>query len=334
MKKSLRISFVIPTLNAEFFLQDCLQSIRKQTYPQRLIEIVIVDGGSTDNTIRIAKSFDARIIKNTKVFQEPGKTLGTAHATGEIIFYVDADNILVETKWLENILEPFITEKNITGLIPQTVPDMQSHPIDRYFGYLFTDPFTWFVYGKSANPRNYNSIYKPIKKTNNYCVYQFHSNQLPLFGFAQGVGVIKSLGHGAGGYSDDMLSGVYAMLHGKYFAYVPGSTLYHHHILTMKEYINKYTWRVKNNLQQRYKNVGIKLRTPYFSRIRKLRMYLFLPYALLIIPATIDSIFLSIKHKTTIMLIHPLMSFMMAVIIIKETLLFLLGINRQIGTYE
>ena len=45
-----KVSFLIPTLNAEGILENCLQSIRRQDYPQDLIEIVVADGGSADAT--------------------------------------------------------------------------------------------------------------------------------------------------------------------------------------------------------------------------------------------------------------------------------------------
>ncbi|KXK09736.1 MAG: putative teichuronic acid biosynthesis glycosyltransferase TuaG [candidate division WS6 bacterium OLB21] len=61
MDKKLTVSIVIPTLNSERYLADTLQSISKQT--QKVDEIIIVDGGSTDGTQSIVKSFEAKFLK-------------------------------------------------------------------------------------------------------------------------------------------------------------------------------------------------------------------------------------------------------------------------------
>ncbi len=45
------ISVVIPTLNAQKYLDECLNALLMQDYPRDRVEIVIVDGGSTDRTL-------------------------------------------------------------------------------------------------------------------------------------------------------------------------------------------------------------------------------------------------------------------------------------------
>ena len=89
------VSIVIPTKNSESFLDRCLSSIRKQTYKR--IEIVLVDGYSTDSTIKIANKYDARIfLYEPKVakgfFDAPyRRNYGVAKSKGKYIYIVDAD---------------------------------------------------------------------------------------------------------------------------------------------------------------------------------------------------------------------------------------------------
>ena len=53
--KNIVITVVMPTYNSEHTIEKALQSIRNQTYPQDSIEILVVDGGSTDKTLSIAQ---------------------------------------------------------------------------------------------------------------------------------------------------------------------------------------------------------------------------------------------------------------------------------------
>jgi len=47
---------ITPTYNSERTLQDCLESIKHQDYPD--VEIIIADGGSTDSTLEIARNYE------------------------------------------------------------------------------------------------------------------------------------------------------------------------------------------------------------------------------------------------------------------------------------
>lgn len=101
------VSFVIPTLNAAGYLEACLQAIRMQSFPQERIEILVCDGGSTDATVRIAQRFGARIIENPARTAEAGKARGVAAATSPIAVFIDSDNEIVGTDWLQRMVRPF-----------------------------------------------------------------------------------------------------------------------------------------------------------------------------------------------------------------------------------
>ena len=60
-----KISFITLTYDAGNLFNELLNSINKQDYPKNLFEILIIDGGSTDNTLKIAKKHDVKI-KNNK----------------------------------------------------------------------------------------------------------------------------------------------------------------------------------------------------------------------------------------------------------------------------
>src|ERR1700722_17191388 len=57
-----RVTFIIPVLNAAGLLENCLQSIPRQDYPQEKFEIIVGDAGSTDGTRELAKNFGALVV--------------------------------------------------------------------------------------------------------------------------------------------------------------------------------------------------------------------------------------------------------------------------------
>lgn len=95
MTKSPLVSIVIPTLNAADYLENCLQSIKLQSY--RKIEVIIVDGGSTDNTLKIAKKFKTKIfhfdpnLPPDKYAATHRRNYGVKKSAGEYIYYIDSD---------------------------------------------------------------------------------------------------------------------------------------------------------------------------------------------------------------------------------------------------
>lgn len=107
------VSFVIPTYNAQKYLGKCLASIKKQNYPENKIEIFIIDGGSTDETLSIARKYKVKILKNPYRDAESGKSIGIQASKGEIIALVDADNELVENYWLQSMVKPLIENSSI-----------------------------------------------------------------------------------------------------------------------------------------------------------------------------------------------------------------------------
>ena len=56
-----KISILIPTYNSEKYIEKCLNSVISQTYPN--IEIIIIDGGSTDKTLDIVKKYFFKHLK-------------------------------------------------------------------------------------------------------------------------------------------------------------------------------------------------------------------------------------------------------------------------------
>lgn len=319
MKQNPTVTFIIPTLNAAHILPRCLSAIRSQRYPQRKVEIIVADGGSTDNTRALARVFGAKVIDNPEVWHEPGKAKASNIAKGELLFFTDADNILASRDWLTMMVKPFIeNRKTVKGFLPQTEPPPDSHPLNRYLGYLFTDPFTWFIYQSAANPKDYHHLYQPIKKTQNYLLYKFTVHNHPLFGLSQGVGTAASFQRGSLGHSDDILSGIKVIDEGGIIAYVPKAVVYHYHVNGWISFIQKYQLRIRNNFQRTVKGMGFTNREKFMNTDRRVRKLLFIPHALTIIGPTIAAIGLARRNRDSVMFLHIPATIIIAILIMYE----------------
>ena len=85
----------MPVHNAEKYLAETINSILKQSYKN--LEILLVDDGSTDQSMKIAASFDderIRLLSNTgRHSAADARNLGIKESTGRYIAYLDADDI-------------------------------------------------------------------------------------------------------------------------------------------------------------------------------------------------------------------------------------------------
>jgi hypothetical protein len=86
-----RVSFVIPVLNDARRLALCLQSIRRNLAAHGLVEIVVVDNGSTDQSPDVARRSGAVVVSGHGQVSAL-RNLGARHATGDILAFVDADH--------------------------------------------------------------------------------------------------------------------------------------------------------------------------------------------------------------------------------------------------
>lgn len=102
------ISIIIPTYNSARSLARCLESIKAQDYPAEKMEIILIDAGSTDATLDIAaKTGVTKVLPNPLKTGEAGKAVGIEAASGEIIAFIDSDNILDGNDWLKKMALPF-----------------------------------------------------------------------------------------------------------------------------------------------------------------------------------------------------------------------------------
>lgn len=94
-----KVSVIVPVYNVETYLRDCLDSLLAQTIDHELMEVLLINDGSTDSSLKICKEY-AELFSMFKVFSQENagvstaRNLGIKNAVGKYIMYLDSDDIL------------------------------------------------------------------------------------------------------------------------------------------------------------------------------------------------------------------------------------------------
>lgn len=103
------VSVITPSFNQGKFIEDTLCSIMKQDYPN--IEHLVLDGGSTDNTITILREYDTKYnlkwLSEADEGQSDAINKGFRMAKGEIIYWLNSDDVIFDTKVVSYVVETF-----------------------------------------------------------------------------------------------------------------------------------------------------------------------------------------------------------------------------------
>ncbi|HUP72990.1 MAG TPA: glycosyltransferase [Acidimicrobiales bacterium] len=138
MSRSSRlVSVVIPVLNEELDIGGCLAALASQTFPPERMEILLVDGGSTDATVEVARAaaerhgLTLRALPNPLQLQSAGLNVGLASAAGEVVVRVDARSI-VGSNHVERCVE-VLSERPDVGAVggAQIARERSSRLVDR-----------------------------------------------------------------------------------------------------------------------------------------------------------------------------------------------------------
>ena len=121
MKKQPLVSIIIRTKNEERWVNLCLEKINLQEYKNK--EIIIVDNYSADKTIEKIEKFKIKKIIKLKTYL-PGKALnlGIKNSNGQIIVIISAHCIPVNNKWLSNLVQVMISNKDCAGVYGRQEP--------------------------------------------------------------------------------------------------------------------------------------------------------------------------------------------------------------------
>lgn len=127
----MKISVIIPTRNAEEYMNDLLNKLYNQT--KQIDEIIVIDTASKDRTIEICKQFDkvkTIQIKQSEFDHGGTRNLGARNAKGEYIIFLTQDAIPENEYFVENILKPF-NDLNVAAVYGRQIAREDATPIER-----------------------------------------------------------------------------------------------------------------------------------------------------------------------------------------------------------
>lgn len=142
-----RISIIMPTLNAEAILENCLGSVARQTYPREKIQLLLADAHSKDRTRQIAAQFGATVLDDNGKNMEEGKRLALRHATGDYIVFLDADNEITHPDYLELAIRGLAANPQALGVESYYLPSPKMTAFCAYLTALLhiSDPIAWLM---------------------------------------------------------------------------------------------------------------------------------------------------------------------------------------------
>ena len=109
------ISIIIPTLNESGFLKNTIENIFKKAHSREVLQIIVVDASSTDDTLNSIKDLDVTAFSESSFQLKKYESLnfGIKEANGEYLLFLDADTILPEN--FDQFIIKNLSETNIVG---------------------------------------------------------------------------------------------------------------------------------------------------------------------------------------------------------------------------
>ena len=308
------ISIIMPTFNSEKTIKEALQSIRNQKFDQRMVEILVIDGGSTDKTLEIAQSFGATILNNEQREPEAAKTLGILNAKGIWGAFLDSDEAFLNIESFKNRISFLGDHKDIYYLATSGILNPgDATGVVCYSNYI-GDPFSNFVY---HHYNGYNRVatglklFKNKKEDEGVIFYFSKEDQLPLY---DAKGDFFSISMARECYEEatdkrNVAANLYDRLMNKTHcsAILFEDAIFHDSRMTIKIYASKLKWRVLNNLFGNENGVGFEARKNQESNSKlKLRQFIWILYCVSIIIPFIEGIILAVKNKKIFFVSHLL----------------------------
>lgn len=345
MKKLPLISIIIPTYNSDETLTKVLESIQKQTYPSRLVEVLVIDGGSTDETLRIAKKYKAKVLFNRKQHQVYAKFIGQMKAKGKYIMHLDSDEVIENKKSIEIKINAFLKHDDVKAIVPSghKTPSGVS-AVNRIIN-DFGDPFSFYMYGFSFNSQFFinqlKSKFKVLFENKDVVIIDFQkSKQIPGIEMSA-TGMVLDREYLLNTFPQvkkypRLISQTFFLYveRGTYVGFTKNDPIIHYSASSWIKYLKKIRSRILNNVYMtEMGKSAFSGRTQFYSNSFAIKKLLFIPYSVtFLLPLTVG-ITLSITRKSIVFLSYPFLCLYISYLVMYYSFLKAIGRTPQIKGY-
>lgn len=336
--KNIAISVVMPTFNSEHTIEKALQSIRNQTFPQEQLEILIVDGGSTDKTISIAKKYECIILNNPKTQPEFAKYIGIQNAKGTYCIFLDSDEVLTHVNSFKVKFDLFQKNNEIKNCLIGGLINPPKYPFINEYASHIGDPFSYFMYGIDAGNyrQSLENKFKSKVRIAHFTIYKRTNETLPI---CDGGGHFFDLLYLKENFDindEKMVSTIFDAMVSKtkQFAVLDDDFVLHYSNTSIKKYISKIKWRVIGNIHYAHEVVtGFSEREKAQSYFFKFKKLLFIPLTILLVWPLYSSVILIMNKRDFLYALHVLFSLYTALLILFYYVLKILKIKPAVTHY-
>jgi glycosyltransferase involved in cell wall biosynthesis len=240
------VTVIIPARNESSNIKACLSALMAQTYPRSLMEIIVVDDLSEDDTAVIVKNFPVKLIRNnpkpgTIAFKKQAIATGISQASGALILTTDADCIVANT-WVSTMVNTLQSQRAymVTGPV-KMMPGNQCLSMFQSLDFAILQGITAASVGSGIHDMSSGA----------------------------NLAYIKSFYHEVGGFSgiDDIASGDDMLLMQKFSAQYPGSIGYAFSTDAMVNTKTEPTWKLFLQQRIRWASKATKYKDPVLFRI-------------------------------------------------------------------
>ena len=344
-KKQVTVSIIIATYNSEKILPKVLQAVRRQSFPQEELEILTVDGGSTDRTKELAAKYGCRIIDNPKTEPVHAKLLGVQNAKGKYLLFLDHDEVLVNKDSIKTRIEAMQKHPECKTAFCSGYKRPRSYPLLNQYLNDFGDPFSLFVYNSTKDARFFGKMLKKnfdlVEEKKEYFVISFARMQKDIIMELWCLGTIIDIEYFR--ETTNILTNPMDLVQLFYIMLEQGKTrvivskkdpLLHYSVDSLKAYLPKLKWRICNNVHFPEKSeMGFSGRQKY-QKNAALRKYLFVPYAVCFPISLLHGIGLAVSRKNVVYLLHPVLCLYVVLQIALQMGLKLMGIVPRFRSYD
>ena len=187
MKNNFSIAIQTGTYNPNISVfRRSLNALKIQQYNGKISHLIL-DGGSTNGAIQLARQYGCKILSYKNDTEEGSNRLFPTlkYISSDIVLIIESDNILTSKDWLQRIVEPFRDPRIFATYSMHNDYEQKDNMLTKYYALFGSPDPTLYYLHKSDKVRRDQSIYDKgeiIRETKSYFVVRFNKQSLPVMG--------------------------------------------------------------------------------------------------------------------------------------------------------